>query len=440
MQQAAAECPNGCSGHGVCKDRDQCKCDPGFQGADCSERTCPSDFAWVDAPRGDLNHNGKLDTGVDGYANVAWSNVKEYEMFPTGHPDIFAAANDEAHFYAECSNKGACDRTTGMCKCFAGYTGSACQRTTCPKDCSGRGVCRTLREIAANALNKRESKSVAGHKQFTGVRNPFDYNRWDADKHQSCVCDPGFTGVDCSQRQCPRGDDPLTPALARWCGGQACSWEIQSFCIPSAGTVTYRLGFTDSLNMTHHAYATLDTSGTMGYVSDADKSSKLPGPTTVAGQLMNSLRAIPGGLLQRVEVYPAGDSSNVDANVPRTFRVTFVGVSGDQAPLSVEVYGGSVTGALCSNPDHPIYGSTPASAKKVVEVTHGNYEGLECSGRGVCDYGGGACKCFAGFFGAACEFQNALTAGSSSSGGAAAAAAAAAAPAAAAAGAGSATA
>lgn len=33
---------------------------------------------------------------------------------------------------------------------------------------------------------------------------------WDADILHGCVCDPGWTGFDCSQLECPRGDDPLT--------------------------------------------------------------------------------------------------------------------------------------------------------------------------------------------------------------------------------------
>lgn len=36
------------------------------------------------------------------------------------------------------------------------------------------------------------------------------YTPWDADMIYGCECDSGFTGFDCSQRVCPRGDDPLT--------------------------------------------------------------------------------------------------------------------------------------------------------------------------------------------------------------------------------------
>jgi hypothetical protein len=36
------------------------------------------------------------------------------------------------------------------------------------------------------------------------------YEKWDADKNRACLCDYSFTGDDCSLRDCPHGDDPLT--------------------------------------------------------------------------------------------------------------------------------------------------------------------------------------------------------------------------------------
>lgn len=59
------------------------------------------------------------------------------------------ALTQTAHYYMECSNKGLCDRTTATCACFTGYEGHSCQRASCPNDCSGHGVCKTNRELAA---------------------------------------------------------------------------------------------------------------------------------------------------------------------------------------------------------------------------------------------------------------------------------------------------
>ena len=104
--RSAGLCENHCSGHGTCELNNNCKCFQGLDGEDewtgpdCSQRTCPRDFAWV----------GEV-----------------------------VNAND-VHPWTECSNKGTCDRKTGTCSCFPGYDGVACQRTTCPNNCNDRGT------------------------------------------------------------------------------------------------------------------------------------------------------------------------------------------------------------------------------------------------------------------------------------------------------------
>lgn len=44
----------------------------------------------------------------------------------------------------------------------------------------------------------------------TEVWQVHDYRLWDSQKNRACKCDPQYTGFDCSERKCPRGDDPLT--------------------------------------------------------------------------------------------------------------------------------------------------------------------------------------------------------------------------------------
>jgi hypothetical protein len=94
------------------------------------------------------------------------------------------------HPWAECSNKGLCDRQSGTCACFAGYEGIACQRTACPSACLDRGVCLPLRLLARRAGRMYELA-------------------WDSTKQLGCVCDPGYRGPGCEQRECPSGSDPL---------------------------------------------------------------------------------------------------------------------------------------------------------------------------------------------------------------------------------------
>ena len=43
--------------------RDFCKCYKGFQGNDCSQRTCAFGLSFIDTPQGDLNHDNAMDGG-----------------------------------------------------------------------------------------------------------------------------------------------------------------------------------------------------------------------------------------------------------------------------------------------------------------------------------------------------------------------------------------
>jgi len=155
---AYAYCPNGCSGHGSCGADDRCTChlrpnnDTAWQAADCSERTCPKDTAWVKYP-------------------VA------------GHNDV--------HGMAECSNQGSCDRKSGECDCFPGYSGAGCQKAACgDATCSGHGVCMSAQDLAA-----------ADHGNV--------YNLWDSEVTMGCKCEPGYSGPTCESKMCKHGLDPL---------------------------------------------------------------------------------------------------------------------------------------------------------------------------------------------------------------------------------------
>lgn len=149
-------CDNGCSGHGICNINNNCNCYTGLDGlkqwtgADCSQRTCPFDISWV--------------------SKVSNAN--------------------NLHALSECSNRGICERKYGICQCFPGYEGIACQRTTCPSNCNSHGKCLTEKELASQA--------------FRSYQKP-----WDSLKQVGCLCDIGYRGPSCELRECPSGKDPL---------------------------------------------------------------------------------------------------------------------------------------------------------------------------------------------------------------------------------------
>ena len=167
-------------------------CYRNWQGADCSERTCPFGMAHVDTPKGDLDGSADELSGPD-KTILLHSTVYPYgtqEQFPNMTDSAGAELTDTAHYYMECSNKGLCDRSAGSCECFEGYEGSACQRAACPNDCSGHGTCEHIERLAA----------LAGGNE---------YRLWDAGLTMGCACDAGWGGADCREKRCKLGVDPL---------------------------------------------------------------------------------------------------------------------------------------------------------------------------------------------------------------------------------------
>jgi len=205
-------CPNDCSKdnevHGDCQKNAKCSCYRNWGGSDCSLKVCPSFPAFIDQPIGDINGDGKIDmtvnkipvympTGTESRERKAASYVTEAYSIDYGYAREVVIGKqskrqfwDEAHFPAVCSNKGLCNTVTGKCVCFPGYTGPGCERTECPKDntgnqCSGHGVCK---------------------KAFASMEA---YTMWDKEKTFKCACDKGYTGPDCSKRECNKGADPV---------------------------------------------------------------------------------------------------------------------------------------------------------------------------------------------------------------------------------------
>jgi len=187
------QCPGeiSCSGHGTCGGYPTyaCACSDGWQGADCSERVCPSGKPWF---------------GLPAAANSAHAALEP----------------------VECSAQGECDRSSGECVCTGLFEGAACERLRCPADpsgltpsCSGHGQCLTMSKLALEATERCDDEYChrGDATQLTYGATPNDRLAWDHDMVQGCLCDDGWQGYDCSLRRCPYGDDPDTPyTWVRW--------------------------------------------------------------------------------------------------------------------------------------------------------------------------------------------------------------------------------
>lgn len=91
----------------------------------------------------------------------------------------------------ECSGQGICNRESGQCQCYPGYNGDACQRLSCPNDCSNHGRCVKVYEAL-------EQPTVSQYNGYGNKENIY-----------SCICDPGHRGSDCSLLECPSDIDPM---------------------------------------------------------------------------------------------------------------------------------------------------------------------------------------------------------------------------------------
>lgn len=371
---ANAACPNSCSGHGTCGVDEVCTCYPGWgmggnAGGDCSDRFCPFELAWVDGPLKD----------------------------------------GSTHNYAECANKGVCNRESGECECFVGYEGKACGRQSCPDSCSGHGTCEYMKDlsfgIVYNEYFDGSTNALSG--LGTGGKKFVDYS-WDTKRARACVCDGGWTGLSCENRMCPMGNDimdvipgydenhpgPMSGYVAAY-GNEVA--QVQTIYLfdkdlsnVNFASKSFAVQFTSKLN------ETFITQPIMWASPDS----------TLASYIESALEKLPNKVVDDVTVTV---DSSVDANGV-VIDVTFVGaaVQGKQHKLEIlqDKCSEGCTPLLTGLTNIRTFSATTLS---YVEIsTTGSHNSFECGRRGKCDYTSGLCKCFEGYTGETCSILTAL--------------------------------
>ncbi|EEY62815.1 uncharacterized protein PITG_15241 [Phytophthora infestans T30-4] len=282
-------CDGGCSGHGACqRSTGRCSCFPGYGGATCVSKLCPTGAAWVDR---------------------AWTT-------------------DNAHQPVECSAMGRCDRPTGICACESGFEGVACERLSCPNACSGNGRCISMRDAATLQDDRNFLVSTT-------------YSLWDADKIMGCQCDPGFSGFDCSQRECPKGDNPLTT------GQDYAIQEITCTCNSCTGNFALKFRGQVTANLAS---------------------------TATSSDLKTALEALDN--IYGVSITPGTPLCSTGGTIT---SIIFTHNPGDLPKLQV------------------VNNLSNGATVTVITSQTGTRENVYCSNRGGCDLANGVCKCVAGF-------------------------------------------
>ena len=267
------------------------------------------------------------------------------------------------HSYAECSNKGQCDRSTGTCSCFEGYEGAACERSSCPSQCSGHGVCRYIEQVGT-----------------------YNATMWDAGKIQGCMCDGGWTGVDCSERICPEGDDPLTVPTTT--GGD--TWTI-SFVFNTDSAAVYPVGtFEYHLDVTDRYGTTMSTRPISIFGTDAKLGEAILDTGLVSSLVSDPVSTWGSGNMSYSAVFQLSDPT----------RLQHIRVRWED---DCSVAGCFPRRAAMAPPNRVTSGTA-----SVTTSADSNIESVACSNRGVCNSRTGECQCFEGHYGNACEMQTVL--------------------------------
>ncbi len=187
---------------------------------------------------GRCNFCGEVCECVDGYGSIndtvligrALTGTCADKVCPSGKAigDI-ATSSTTAHALSECSNAGVCDRSKGECVCFPPFTGAACERRSCPNDCSGHGACLSMATLAT-----MQGLSSPSYAYEYGTAAGMDSYAWDYNVMYGCHCDSSWSygfeedqvqvsewfGPDCSLRHCPSGDNPYTTENELRCQGK----------------------------------------------------------------------------------------------------------------------------------------------------------------------------------------------------------------------------
>jgi hypothetical protein len=342
-----------CSGHGVCQAM-TCICSNGWVSGDCSIRTCPNGPSWF------------------------------------GYPSKDQLAHDFAR-PVECSAKGMCDRSKGECQCFAPFKGGSCEHMDCagePK-CTGHGECLTMSQLALKATFNGDATD------FSYGVDPHNTQTWDGQSVYGCNCDEGWEGHDCSQRSCPKGDDPLTYGQQREVQLLRCRGTVGTFEIGFRQATTGPIRYNVSAAELEAAIESLPTIGDVT-VEFNNRTYEIEFSETTV------INNTPGFYKNWTNYSYHTEFCNKDGTNYAT--ITFESELNDLPDMKVD-YSQLIddTDGISELGSGFIELATDGSTlthdfgNSSIKSVRGTRENKVCSGRGLCDHQTGRCQCYAGY-------------------------------------------
>lgn len=394
----SAQCPNDCSGHGSCTKSQTCSCYDGYTFGDCSGRTC------------------------------AFGNIY---VNPDSKSNGLSSDKDESNRFLECSGKGVCDRSRGVCECFEGFEGDACNRLSCPNNCNNHGLCVPVKHLTLNS-NSDGSSQYEKNYDYALVDNSAEYSkqRKDGSLSYACVCDGEYEGYDCSEKKCASGysatsdcEESSSKSVQKFSGLQVGTSENGRDSTNAYKCLAY-LEYTDMLGRKWYS----DRFCTYCEAYNNPSGNAACTQTGILGW-KEALKRLPVGVIDPDTTVKCIGGSNHDEC--KEVEITFGSQqTGRQNPLKLITYTDltdSTTGKLYPGGNTPsgFHGMSTTeipdgSTKTAIQIggtyyyisygdtNKGDYattSGVKptvCAGNGECNKETGLCDCYSGFYGIAC--------------------------------------
>lgn len=362
------------------------KCNVLSTGRNCHKRTCPYGLSMQTS-----THLHGLDAG----------------RVP-GLVDPSSSETTAGHTVQECSGSGVCDRFTGECICFKGFNGAACDVVGCPNNCNGKGYCAPM-----TTVNEKSAKTT----------DSFASAEWSRSKIYQCVCDHGYFGGDCSQRQCPIGVDPAYECEEGMYDDMQ-EVDIDALTSPiTHGSDTYNpprtfsLGFAPAQSPGIEMYITspieiIENSDSENYPCKISAQPDAKCSVAQADLIQQALEQLPNNVLESVQVRSTKHATNKN-----TYNLIFSHAAtpgkqhlvacNPQLPQGLGPCASGVVPKLDNDGMNGLKIGTSCQVRRVgtPETVPGtSYRpGTVCSNRGICNSQTGQCKCIEGAAGRACD-------------------------------------